>query len=193
MAKPAPVLSTHVALLRGINLGGNKLVKMSALCEVAGSIGCRAPRTLLNSGNLLFCASPATTAAALEKKLFAATAKTLGVEAQVFVRTAAEWREVIAANPFRAEAKRDPGRLLVLALDAEPAAADVRALQTAITGPERVRVVGRHAYVFFADGQGQSKLSTAMIDRFLKAKGTGRNWNTVLKIAMGLVQPSDSR
>jgi uncharacterized protein (DUF1697 family) len=175
--------ATHVALLRGINLGGNKLVKMSSLCEVAASIGCRDPRTLLNSGNLMFTAPSRVTPAALETKISAATAKALGVEAQVFVRTAAEWRDLIAANPFRTEAKRDPARLLMFALDAAPSAADVRALQAAIVGAERVRVVGRHAYVFFPDGQGQSKLSTAIIDRYLKARGTGRNWNTTTKIA----------
>src|SRR5262249_55800051 len=157
------VPATHIALLRGVNLGGNKLIKMSSLCDVAASIGCRAPRTLLNSGNLLFCASPKLSAAVLEKKLFAATAKALGVEAQVFVRTAQEWREALDANPFRAEARRDPARLLLFALDLEPAAADVRALQAAIPGPERVQTAGRHAYIFFPAGQGQSKLSTAMI------------------------------
>lgn len=183
MAKPLLVPATHVALLRGINLGGNKLVKMSSLCEVAASIGCREARTLLNSGNLMFTAPPRATPAALETKLSAATAKALGVEAQVFVRTAAEWRDLIAANPFRAEATRDPARLLMFALDAAPSAADVRALQAAIVGRERIRAVGRHAYIFFPDGQGRSRLTTAMVDRYLKARGTARNWNTTTKIA----------
>lgn len=186
MPTPALPSATHVALLRGINLGGNKLVKMSSLCDVAASIGCRAPRTLLNSGNLLFCAPARASAASIEKKLSAATAKTLGVEAQVFVRTAAEWRAVLDANPFRAEAVRSPSSLLIFALDNEPSAADVRALQAAIVGPERARAVGRHAYVFFPEGQGRSKLTTAMIDRYLNARGTGRNWNTAVKIGLGL-------
>jgi hypothetical protein len=64
---------------------------------------------------------------------------------------------------LEAEAKRDPSRLLLFALDAEPPAAGVRALQAAIIGPERVRAVGRHAYIFFPDGQGQSKLSIAIM------------------------------
>lgn len=186
MPATAPPPATHVALLRGINLGGNKLVKMSELCEVAAAIGCRQPRTLLNSGNLLFCAPARASAASLEAKLSAATSKALGVDAQVFVRTAEEWASMIGANPFTSEAKRDPSRLLVLAMDASPAAADVRALQAAIVGPERVRIAGRHAYVFFPAGQGQSKLTVAMIDRHLKARGTGRNWNTAMKIAAGL-------
>jgi uncharacterized protein (DUF1697 family) len=98
------------------------------------------------------------------------------------VRSAGEWRAIIAKNPFPAEAKRDPARLIMFCLKTAPGAKAFAALQAAIKGPERVLGVGRHAYIYYPDGQGRSKLTVAMIDKAIGA-GTGRNWNTVLKLA----------
>jgi uncharacterized protein (DUF1697 family) len=63
------------------------------------------------------------------------------------------------------------------------AAADVAKLQTAIKGRETVRAWDRHAYVTYPDGIGRSKLTIAMIEKHLGSRGTGRNWNTILKLA----------
>jgi uncharacterized protein (DUF1697 family) len=63
-----------------------------------------------------------------------------------------------------------------------PAAAAVRALQAAITGRETVRTWGAHAYLVYPDGVGRSRLTIALIERTLGSRGTGRNWNTVLKL-----------
>jgi len=59
---------------------------------------------------------------------------------------------------------------------------DVAALQSAITGREVVRAKGRHAYVFYPDGIGRSRLTSALVEKKLGTRGTGRNWNTVLKV-----------
>src|SRR5690349_2460731 len=109
-------LSTRIALLRGINVGGNTMVAMSDLRALAARLGLREPRTLLQSGNLVFDSdkSPAQIEKLLEKELD-------GVD--VFVRTAEEMANVVAGNPFPAEAKNDPARLVVLMLkDAKDAA-----------------------------------------------------------------------
>ena len=102
---------------------------------------------------------------------------------RIHVRTATEWAAVVAGNPFPDEAKRDPGHLIVFAFKDTLAAAAVKALQAAITGREVVRASGRHAYVVYPDGAGKSRLTPALMDRKLGARGTGRNWNTVLKLA----------
>jgi uncharacterized protein (DUF1697 family) len=86
------------------------------------------------------------------------------------------------ANPFPEEAKRDPGRLIAMCLKGKPALDAVDALRSAISGPERVQVIGRELYIVYPDGMGQSRLTTALIDRTLGVRGTARNWNTVLKL-----------
>src|SRR5262249_13651335 len=135
----------------------------------------------LQSGNVVFrCA--ARKPAALELEIEAAILKKLKLETVVHVRTAGEWQDVIARNPFPSEAKSDPGHLLVTCLREAPSTKSVAELQAAITGPEIVRAHGRHAYIVFPEGVGRSKLTPALLDRKLGAGGTARNWNTVLKL-----------
>jgi uncharacterized protein (DUF1697 family) len=97
------------------------------------------------------------------------------------VRTADEWRKLIDANPFTVEAKNDPSRLVVTCYKSALDPAKVKAAQAAITGRERLRADGRHLYMTFPDGQGNSK-AAIVVGRML-GPGTARNWNTVLKLA----------
>jgi uncharacterized protein (DUF1697 family) len=171
----------YVALLRAVNVGG-RMVAMADLRALCTKLGFPEAQTLLQSGNLVVRAA-ATSSAALERLLEAETRKQLRLETDFLVRTPTEWRAVIARNPFPKEAVRDPGRLLVLFLKDAPAAARVKALQAAITGRETVRVVGRQLYVVYPDGVGRSRLTLGLIERTFSTRGTGRNWNTVRKLA----------
>src|SRR6185436_8818125 len=144
-------MTTYIALLRGVNLAGKRRLSMADLRDIVAAMGTCDVQTLLQSGNVVFrCA--ARKPAALERDLEAAILKKLKLETVVHVRTADEWQTVIANNPFPAEAKRDPGHLLVTCLREAPATKNVAELQAAITGPEIVRTHGRHAYIVFPDG-----------------------------------------
>lgn len=151
---------------------------LRAMCE---KIGLVEPRTLLASGNLVFQRAVAS-GETLEQLLEQSSTRHLGVTTDYFVRTAKEWQAIIAANPFPAEAKRDPGHLLMMCLRDAPAAAAVTALQKAIKGRETVAVKGRQAYFVYPDGVGRSKLTITLIEKTLGTRGTARNWNTVLKL-----------
>ncbi len=177
---------TYVALLRAINLPHHKQVAMADLRDLLTQLGFVDPRSLLQSGNLLF-RSGARSGAQLERLLEKEAASRLALETDFFVRTAAEWQSVIAHNPFRKEAERDPARLVVIFLKDAPSAKAVKALQVAITGTEVVRAAGRHAYIVYPNGTGRSRLTNALIEKHLGTRGTGRNWNTVLKLG-ALVQ-----
>lgn len=171
----------HVALLRAVNLAGHQPVAMADLRELLTGLGLADARTLLQSGNLVFgCAG--RTPAQLEGLLEAEAGKRLGLRTDVFVRTAKEWQALVAANPFPAEAHDDPSHLLVVFLRDAPPRAAVEALRAAIVGRERVEAVGRQAYFVYPDGIGRSRLTTALIEKKLGTRGTGRNWNTVLKL-----------
>jgi uncharacterized protein (DUF1697 family) len=174
-------MTTCVALLRAVNLPGHNKVAMADLRAFLAALGFADPRTLLQSGNLVF-GSTRRTAAELERLLEAEAAKRLGLRTDFVVRTAREWQEVVARNPFREAAERDPGHLVVMFLKAAPEPSAVKALQTAITGPEQVRAHGRQAYITYPDGIGRSRLTNAVIETKLGTRGTGRNWNTVLKL-----------
>jgi len=147
-------------------------------------LGLADARTLLQSGNVVFeAAAAARSADALERRLEAEANKRFGRPIDFFVRSAKEWARVIAKNPFLAEAKRDPSHLVLMALKDAPTAAAVKTLQAAIKGREIVHAQDRHAYIVYPDGIGRSKLTNALIEKTLATRGTGRNWNTVVKLA----------
>lgn len=174
-------MATYIALLRAVNLAGRNKVGMADLRALAEDLGFKDPRTLLQSGNLVF-SGRAGASAKIEATFEKAATRSLGVTTDFFVRTATEWRDVIAGNPFAAEARSDPGHLLAVVLKHAPDAARVTSLQASIKGREQVRATGKIAYVTYPDGIGRSKLAIAGIERALGTRGTGRNWNTVLKL-----------
>lgn len=173
---------TFIGLLRAVNLGGRNIVPMAALRDLVAALGFADVRTLLQSGNVVFRA-PRGSTAAIERRLEQATASKLGVTTDYIVRTAAEWRAAIEANPFAREAEQRPNHLLLTALRDRPAPSAVAALQDACTGPELVRVVDRHCYILYNEGIGRSRVTNAFIEKKLGTRATGRNWNTVLKLA----------
>jgi uncharacterized protein (DUF1697 family) len=173
-------MTTHIALLRAVNVGGRK-VTMAELRETVSAMkGLGEVRTLLHTGNLVLTAEAG--GADLEQRLEAAIAERFGIEVPVMARTAGQWRALVEANPFPREAADTPGYLVLLALKGEPVAGGAEALDAAIPGREYARVLGDNAYLVYPDGQGQSRLTPVLIERKLGVKGTARNWNTVLKL-----------
>ncbi len=169
------------ALLRGVNVGGRKLAMADLRAMLAG-MGFADVATLLASGNATFSAD-ARDAAMLETALESESAKTLGLVTDYLVRDAAEIADVMAANPFPDVAKTRPNQLVVL-FHRDPF--DTMMLDTLASrydGPERLRAVGRELYIDFPDGQGRSNLVPEMAKCKFPRVATGRNWNTVGKIA----------
>jgi len=175
-------VTRYIGLLRAVNLGGHNQVAMADLRNLLTGLGFTDPRTLLQSGNVVF-GCDRHRAAGLERMLEAEVERCLAVTTDFFVRSAEEWQDIVAGNPFVKEAKRDPSHLVLMALKHQPSKRAVRDLQTAISGSEAVRADGRQAYIVYPDGIGRSRLTTALIEKQLGTRGTGRNWNTVLKLS----------
>jgi uncharacterized protein (DUF1697 family) len=178
-----------IALVRGINVGGKKKIAMADLRALLESMGLADVKSLLQSGNLVFSDSQRTASATLERTLQTEAASRLALEAEFFVRTGKEWDAIVAANPFGDEARSDPGHLVLMCLKRAPAAVQVKALQNAIVGRELVHADGKELYIVFPDGIGPSRLTTAVIERLLGTRATGRNWNTVLKLQAAACAP----
>jgi uncharacterized protein (DUF1697 family) len=170
-----------VALLRSINLGRHKRVGMNDLRDAFTGLGFDQVRSLLQTGNVIFDSGSRTTAG-VEERLKTAINERLALETDFFVRSTDEWKAIVASNPFHLEAGRDPAHLLVVFLKDTPRPSQVAALQAAISGRERVATRGRQAYIVYPDGIGRSRVTISLIEHTLATRGTGRNWNTVLKI-----------
>jgi uncharacterized protein (DUF1697 family) len=166
-----------IALIRGINVGGHKKVKMADVKTMCESMGLRDVRTHLQSGNVVFRTTK-TDRARLAKELESA----LGVEAKIILRTADELRSAIAANPMTEEAERKPSGFIVTFLSDKPTATAMQSLRDAYSGPEKMQLHGAELYIEYGSGLGTSKLTNALIERKLGVAGTARNWNTVTKL-----------
>jgi uncharacterized protein (DUF1697 family) len=174
-------MTVQIALLRAVNLAGHGAIAMAKLRAFFAELGFDGAQTLLQSGNVVF--SNGAGDAAVEKRLEDEALKRLGLRTAFFIRTAAEWDSLIAENPFSEAAEKDPSHLVLLCLKSPPKKEDVTALQAAIKGPELVRAGSRHLYITYPAGIGRSRLTAAVIDKAVGSAGTGRNWNTVLKLA----------
>ena len=176
-------MTAYVALLRSVNLGPNRL-KMADLREAFEKAGFKDPRTIVQTGNVLFDSGEA--AAALEPKLEAMLHARFGYGTKVFVRSAAHMRALAQANPFPDMARNDPAHLVAMVMREAPTGEQVAALRAAIVGPEEVEAIGSDVYLRYPDNIGDSKLTSAVIERRLGSAGTARNWNTVMKVVAAL-------
>lgn len=163
-------MSTFIALIRGINVGGHKKLSMADLKSACESLGYTDVRTLLNSGNAIFSAATKPNPADLEKAL--------NMDVRVILRTPAELKEAIDNNPLNGE----PNRLMLMFLEKAPAK------KFAWAGPEQTHLDGRHVYLYYPGGQATTRLTNAFIERQLGVAGTTRNWNTVTKL-LALTHP----
>jgi uncharacterized protein (DUF1697 family) len=170
-------MATYIALLRGVNVGGNVL-KMDRLREICAKLGAKNPRTYVQSGNVVFQAhgSPSDWEAKLEKKL----AGESRLPVSVIVRTAAEMSSVLGGNPFLKEKGIDTARLAVTFLQNAPTKPALAALSALKIGSERFHCAGKEIYLHCPDGFANTKLYG--LDKVLAQRTTTRNWNTVTKL-----------
>jgi uncharacterized protein (DUF1697 family) len=170
-------MTTYVALLRGINVGGNNKVPMADLRAMCLGLGYDHVESYIQSGNVVFhmAASEASVVAAMEAGLLS----TFGLTLSVVVRSAPELIDIVARNPFPSETD---GAKLHVTCFAEPlTAAMVAKLDPVVAPPDTFVLDGRDMYLHLPGGMGTSKLAVH-IGQKLGKLGTTRNWNTVLKL-----------
>ncbi len=165
----------HIVLLRGINLGSRRRVAMADLRAWLADLGYTDVRTLLQSGNAVFRTDkrPAT----VRREVEAAIAAGAGFPVDCVLRTAAELRAVVEADPL-GDVATNPSRYLVSFLDRP---GDWPEVDPAAYEPERVHLAGREAYFWVPDGTQNSKVLAAFPAREGET-ATVRNWNTVTKL-----------
>lgn len=163
-------MSTFIALLRAVNVGGTGKLPMTELKRMCERAGFTAVRTYIASGNVVFDSKQS--AAKVKAALEAALLQYAGKPVQVMVRTAPELAEVLAGNPFPQAA---PNRTVAIFLDTAPPADTLEKLSG--QKDEEVELGAREIYVHYGEGMGQSKLKIRAA-----SEGTARNINTVAKL-----------
>ena len=170
----------HVALLRGINVGGRNTLRMADLAGVFEAAGCRDVRTYIQSGNVLFGAGP-DLARRIPALVAERLAVDLGLAVPVVVRSARQLRAILDANPYLAEGA-DVAHLHVGFLAGRPTPARIARLDPQRSPPDRFVVLGREIHLHCPNGVARSKLTNAWFDRVLQTTCTVRNGRTVLRL-----------
>jgi uncharacterized protein (DUF1697 family) len=178
-------MRTHVALLRGVNVGGRNKLVMADLRRSVESLGHSEVATYLQSGNVVFTSTgddPAALAAELQDLI----ARELGLRCVVVVLRRAEWADVIARNPYPEES--DPRHLHAVVHPSDLSAEDLAALEVAQQrarakgSADELTIVGHTVYIRTPDGMGRSELAAQLARIPQAATGTARNWATVTKL-----------
>jgi uncharacterized protein (DUF1697 family) len=170
-----------ICMLRGVNIVGRNRVEMDALKTLCVSLKLKNPRTFINSGNVIF-STKETDLPKLTKRIQDAIEKKFGFRPGVVLRTLPEFKKALGRNPFAGRSGIEPGKLLVTFLADPPGKAALAAAGEIETAGEELHILGREVFIYFVNGQGQTKLPWARIERALGTLGTGRNWNSVSKM-----------
>jgi len=170
----------HVALLRGINVGGKNKLLMKDLAGMFTEAGCADVRTYIQSGNVVFRAGPALVRR-IPKLIAAAVSERFDLRVPVIVRTADELRRTAARNPFLRDGKGPEGLHVMFLADA-PTPARVSALDADRSPPDEFVVRGREIYLHYPNGAARTRLTNDYFDSCLATTSTVRNWRTVLTL-----------
>ncbi|MEU3827771.1 DUF1697 domain-containing protein [Streptomyces sp. NPDC029080] len=171
-------MTKHIALLRGINVGGHAKIAMKDLRGLFTGMGFEAVQTYLQSGNVVFGAPEPQTPAELAARIEERIAQELGVSLTVVLRSAGSLARTIAANPYLGE-EDDPAKLHVTFLAREPSAEQAARLEVPAGESAVFTLAGDEIHLHVPDGYGRTKLNNAFIERRLGIPATTRNWRTV--------------
>ncbi|HEY1788413.1 MAG TPA: DUF1697 domain-containing protein [Verrucomicrobiae bacterium] len=173
-------MTTYVAILRGINVSGHKIIKMERLRTAFEALGFDCVSTYVQSGNVIFQSDepPTGLAGKIEKKVL----NDFGFEVPVLTKSANELKDIVKRNPFVKDPSIDPTKLHVTFLSDDPPRKALELLQPLAAGAERVRLVRRSVYLYCPNGYGNTKLTNTAIEKKLSCRATTRNWNTTNKL-----------
>lgn len=171
----------YVALLRGINVGGNTMIKMAELKGVFEKCGFENVVTYINSGNLAFDVGSDAVEDALVSTIEPAIETNFGKQIPVMIREQTSIDQIVANNPFEGEFDSHK-EMHVLFLREEMPAEKIEQLLAAAPEGERFAVIGREIFCHLPSGVADSLLGKGFIEKKLKVAVTGRNWRTVEKL-----------
>jgi uncharacterized protein (DUF1697 family) len=174
-------MQTYIALLRGINVSGQKKVKMADLRNLLETIPFQHVQTYIQSGNILF-EHEQTAAANLEEKIASTIREKYGFEVSVLVKTPEELNQILENNPFLQDPGKDPNRMYFTLLSEVPAPERIEKLKTFDYHPEEYVLDGTTVYFFSPHGYGRARMNNNFFENQLKVSATTRNLKTMQKL-----------
>jgi uncharacterized protein (DUF1697 family) len=184
-------MTVYIALLRGINVSGQKIIKMEHLRAVFEEMRFEQIRTYIQSGNVVFEADEQDTSL-LEKKIEQKIEQVYSFQVPVIVRTSRELELVVEQTPFDTAELTANEKIYVSFLSQEPSAEAVQVLKTFESDTDDFQVHGREVYILIRAGYGESLFSNNFLEKKLKVSATTRNWAIVNKLISMAASPAPS-
>lgn len=171
-----------ISILRGINVSGQKKIKMADLTSLYELLSFRNVVTYIQSGNVIFDAE-SKDKAVLKARIEETIEARYKFHVPVEIRTNGEIENIIKNSPFGSiDLVEDGTKVLVTFLSSKPEGGKVSELQKYVAAPEKLCVKGKEVYLYCPNGYGKSKLSNTFLERKLGVAATTRNWKTVHKL-----------
>lgn len=174
-------MNTYIAILRGINVSGQKLIKMQDLKLHLGKFGFFNIKTYIQSGNIIF-SSNELNAKKIEADVVKCIKANFGFEVPVIIRKTEEWIEVVSNNPFIKQPEIEIDKLHVVFLEKELDKVYLSKVEKKDFTPDEFLLNKKEIYLYCPHGYAKTKLSNNFFEKVLNQKATTRNWKTVNKI-----------
>lgn len=171
-------MKTYIVFLRGVNVSGKNLIKMTDLKQYLSSGGFEKVTTYIQSGNIVVQSNLKKTEA--EKKIREIILKHFELSISVFVLSADEVEQALKNNPFATDV--EPNKVFFTFLNAVPDEVLVDKLSTIDFGKEKFKLIDKLLFFYVPEGMGKSKMNNNFFEKKLKVIATGRNLNTVKKM-----------
>jgi len=171
-------MRTYISMLRGINVGGHKKIKMEVLKQLYLELGYTNVQTYIQSGNVIFRTKDTDTTE-LAERIMKQILKITGFEVPVLVLKLEELKETIENNPFTSDSTKNAASFHVTFLSATPDTISVEKLESSYYGEDQFELQDKIIYVYCPTGYGNTKLTNTFFENKLKVTATCRNWKTV--------------
>ncbi|MEA4918965.1 DUF1697 domain-containing protein [Proteiniphilum sp.] len=184
-------MTTYISILRGINVSGQKMIKMDALRKSYESLGFHNVTSYLQSGNMVFTTDKNIELDEFTQIISDRIEKDFGFQIPVIVLSVDKLRQIVDTNPFAKENGKETAFLHVTFLSSLPDKYDLNALEEKKQNGEEISVTGNAIYLYCPNGYGRTKLNNTFLEAKLKMKATTRNWKTtteLLKIAQHMTK-----
>lgn len=173
-------MTVYVALLRGINVGGNKIIKMADLKRMFDDMGLADAQTYIQSGNVLFRSEEEEEP--LRERIGAEIKRVFGFDVKVVLRTAAELEQVVANCPYPADESAEGETVYVALLERKPAQAGIDKLLACNSDTDEFILAPREVYILLRQSVRDSPFSNNFLEKKLGVAATTRNWPTTRKL-----------
>jgi uncharacterized protein (DUF1697 family) len=171
-------MTIYILLLRGINVGGNNMIKMIELKDMLEKMGLSSVQTYINSGNVVFESEAG--AKALQSKIEQEIIKRLGLSVTVVLRTSADWARIMGNNPYEGIELAEGWSEHLILLTQAPSHEGIEKLRSSDIGVDEYHIDGEEIYILFRQSMLESNLAKHLSK--LGVPMTMRNWNTVKKL-----------